>query len=217
MKNLTYEEFQREASNILNSREYAHLKRDYMNVIKKIVEKIGKWLEGLFENTNMGERVMEVSEPISKAILALIIIAIIALVVLVLLKFKKSKDMSLKEKNILGEVIKEGITSDTFRNRAKEMEKIGKYKDSIRLEFIGLLLKLDENHILYLDETKTNYEFTQELRNKGVSYTHLFINVVEIFNESHYGEVHVDSNYFKRWEGNINPLWNEVLKVEEEV
>ncbi|MCT4593459.1 MAG: hypothetical protein N4A57_04195 [Anaeromicrobium sp.] len=214
MKNLTYEEFQKEISNILDRNEYAHLKRDYERAIEKIVEKIGKWLGKFFQHSNVGERVMEVSEPVSKVILALIIIAIIVIVVLVVLRLKKSKDMSFKEKSILGEVIKEGTSSDTFRNRAKEMEKIGEYKDSIRLEFIGLLLKLHENHILYLDESKTNYEFIEELKGKGIEYTPLFIRIVEIFNESHYGDTYVNVGYFKRWKENIHVLWSEVLKVE---
>lgn len=210
LKNINYDKFESTIQNILDSNTYRYLKYDVENIAEYIMKWIEDVLKKAFEGKDIVKDISTVSKPIANIVLVLMIIGVIVLIMYILYKVLDFKKVDNNQKTILGEIIKSDTKSDYFLGRAGKMEDDKRYRDSIRLGFIGLLLKLHENKIIFLEEVKTNKEFVNEVRYKNGSYVDDFQIIVDYFNEVYYGNKNVGEGYYANWKDKLNLLWSEV-------
>ncbi len=212
---LKKEEFDRVVSKILNKAEYRYLQKDYVDIVERIRNTIREWLEALLEKLfNMENKLNTSSFGISNGIVIIGLILLVIFVIILFLSMKKAVGKNKKIKTIFGEEISSTTTAEGLRNKSREFKNHGDYREAIRIGFISILLKMNENNILYLDETKTNEEMAKILKNSNFKYTGLFQGLTYLFNEAWFGHKEIHEYEFSLWEGKMDELWNGVLSIE---
>lgn len=212
---LEKEEFDRVVSQVLKKPEYRHLNHNYLDIAEKIRNMIKEWIEAWLEKLfNAGEKLNTSAFGISNGIVIIGAILLVIFVIMLFLSMRKIVGKNKKVKTIYGEEINSTTTAEGLRDKAREYENHGNYREAIRISFISLLLKMSEKNLLYLDETKTNSEMTEALRNNGFAYIGLFQSLTYLFNEVWFGHKRIYEDDYSLWERNMDELWNGVLCIE---
>lgn len=212
---LKKEEFNEAVRQVLKRPEYRYLNRNYIDMAERIrniiTERIKAWLEKFF---NAGDKLNSSAFGISNGIVIIGAILLIMLVIIFFLSMKKIVGKNKKVKKIYGEEINTATTAEGLRDKARGYRNHENYREAIRIGFISLLLKMSEKDLLYLDETKTNSEMTEILKNNGFEYTGLFQNITHLFNEVWFGHKRVHEDEYNLWERKMDELWSGVLCIE---
>ncbi len=213
---LKKDEFDKVVTEVIKGPEYKRLHGEYVNFIDRIrnmiMDLIKDWLERLF---NMEEKLGAPVFGISNGIVIIGLILLVFLVIILILSMKKIVGKNKKIRTIFGEKISSTTTAEGLRYKAGEYKNQGNYRDSIRVSFISLLLKMNEKNLLFLDKTKTNEEITRILKNRNFKYIGLFQSLTFIFNEAWFGHKSIKEDEFSMWEGKMDELWNGVLNIED--
>lgn len=200
---------------ILEQPSYKHLSNDWLDISDRLKEYIYDWLVRLISKFNMGSHFTSiVSKNISVVFKVIFLLIILAIIISIVIRMNKSFNKKRKVKEILGEKIEESTTPSSLRYKAKEYEKQGELRAAIRFDFIALLLLMHDNSILYLDETKTNEEILQFLKNNHFKMINLISLLVKNFNYFWYGHKVCEKDIYEKWKTNLEQVWNEVQKNE---
>lgn len=142
--------------------------------------------------------------------------AIIFVVILyfLYLHLRRSFRRESRVKKILGEEIGEETTSGSLRSEAASFRDEGNYRQAVRCEFIALLLLMEENNIIYHNQSRTNREILQVLRQKGFSGQGSFRELMKIFNNIWYGHRPCPAGMYEKWRKEIKMVRKKVVKYE---
>jgi hypothetical protein len=212
----TKPEFDSKISEILQKTEYKHLRGGIRDFIERIREAIKEWLIKMLQNTfsNLSE-VPSISDKLSTAFIILGMLILLAIIISIVVKTSKAFHKKERIKEILGERIDQRTTPQSLRQKAADFEQSGDFRLAVRYDFIALLLLMHENSLLYLDETKTNEEIYNYLRENSFSRLQLFRSLINIFNSTWYGHKLYSKSMYDQWKVELNLLWSEVIKYEE--
>ncbi|HZS09900.1 MAG TPA: DUF4129 domain-containing protein [Blastocatellia bacterium] len=143
---------------------------------RKVTEKIIEFLSRLFSSGG-GKKPAQPSAGTLNLFRVLLLAAIVAAVVfgsfrlLRQLRQRVQEDAPAEKREILGEVIEEGTTSeDLFRNAA-ELARHGNYRMAIRRAYVALLYELELRGKLQLHRSKTNRDYLRELSSEKYIYS----------------------------------------------
>lgn len=209
------DEFDRIVNQVLKKPEYRRLRGDYIDIVDRIRSIITKWVEAWLEKLfDAGDKLGTSAFGISNVIVIIGSILLVIFVIILFLSIRKILGKNKKVKTIYGEEINSTTTAEGLRIKAGEYKKHGDYREAIRIGFISLLLKMSEKSLLYLDETRTNSEITEILKNIGFKYTGLFQSLTYLFNEVWFGHKKIYEDEYILWEKKMDELWNGVLCIE---
>ncbi|AZO95441.1 hypothetical protein [Halocella sp. SP3-1] len=206
-------EFDNVISKILSRNEYRHLNKHLSDFINKLKEKIAYWIFKKLENANW-DISPSIPEKLSTFFIIIGILLIMGIIILVLVIINKGFERARKVKEILGEKIDENTTPKSLRNRATGFQEQGDFRQAIRYNFISLLLLMHEKRVLYLEESKTNYEICQLLQENNFPEVSIFQDLVILFNLSWYGHQKCPQETYENWLDDFNLVWNEVINYE---
>lgn len=215
-ESLTRTEFDKAVDRVLSRPEYVHLKGGIQDFFESIKEAIGHWFRKVLEKV-FSDLSPSSSIPKSTAIVFLIIGLIGFLAIVVFIAVKASRTFSRKPaiKEILGEKIGAGTTTNSLREKAAAYMKNGEYRLAVRYEYIALLLFMHEKNVIYLDETKTNDEITTYLAKKDFKPISVFRDLVQLFNASWYGHKTLQGTMYEKWRNDSNLIWSTVNEIKE--
>jgi hypothetical protein len=200
---------------ILKRTEYTHLKnplKDFMDKAKEgLKETLLKWFKKNFSNM---DNAAAISDRLSTIFMIIGILVIVAIIVVIFVKVNKIFERKRRVKEILGEKIDDRTTPSSLRQKASNFREAGDFRQSIRYDFIALLLLMHEKNLVYLDETKTNEEIFKYLRKNSFDRVDIFKRISDVFNSTWYGHRIADEDSYKAWSNSIALLWNEVIKYE---
>lgn len=203
------ETFYKVVDKIIDSSKYMHLK-EKENILQKILEKLGKFLDRIFETGQGPPRITTYTT--QNLFFVFVIIGIIALLYYLL----GTKKITVgKKKVIYGETIDENTTYESLYQRALESEKKENYKDAIRLQFISAILYMNEKSLCFLDDTKTNNEIFKILKHKEFKGAYMFKSIGDYFQYIWYGKKEVHLEKFSWYKEKINNLFVEVKNYNE--
>jgi hypothetical protein len=206
-------EFEKAVQKILQYTEYAPLRNSLRDFVDRIKDALIEWLDRLFARNNFNEaRMPEISDKLSIVFMITGIVIVALIIAFIIVKGHKAFEKRERIKEILGEEITERTTPDSLKRRAAGLREHGKLRESIRYDFIALLLHMHERNILYLDETKTNEEIYNYLKKNKFLMLAPFKSIVSGFNSTWYGNKPPER--IEEWSSNINLLWNEVSSHE---
>lgn len=213
---ITQTKFDDTVDNILKRPEYKTLTSGITDLIDKIkqylMEKVADLFSKAFKNVKPSAAL---ADKVSTIIIIITILLIAAIVILVIVKINKKLNKKARIKEILGEKIDENDTPETLKEKAKKFQEQGDYRQAIRFDFISLLFLMHTKSIVYLDQTKTNDEIYNYLKNSNFSNLEKFNILIKVFNFTWYGHNSSSKEMFENWENNIDTIWNEVIKYEE--
>ena len=208
--------FDNTVHNILQKPEYKSLRNTVMDFIENIKEKLSNWFLGIlkriFSNMNVSS---SDSDKLSIIFIILAVSVAIAVIVFIIVKFYKNHQKRYRISEILGERIDSKTTPESIKNKAGVYASQQDFRQALRYDFIALLLLMHESNVVYLDETKTNEEIFSYLKIKNFNKMNIFRNLIDIFNNTWYGNKLCDGDRYKKWQENINEFWNEVINYEE--
>jgi hypothetical protein len=200
---------------ILKRTEYTHLRnplKDFMDKAKEsLKETLLKWFKKNFANM---DNAAAISDRLSTIFMIIGILVIAAIIVVIIVKVNKTFERKRRVKEILGEKIDGRTTPSSLRQKASSFREAGDFRQSIRYDFIALLLLMHEKNLVYLDETKTNEEIFKYLQKNSFDRVDIFKRISDIFNSTWYGHRIADKDSYKAWSNSLELLWNEVIKYE---
>lgn len=205
-------EFENTVHKVLQNPEYKGLKLGIGDYIQMVKDYIAKGLLNILKKiiSNM-DKATSISGTLSTVFIIIGILAIVTIIVLIAIKVSKTFERKTRIKEILGEKIDDRTTPNSLRLKAEAFAKEEDYRQAIRFDFISLLLLMHEKTILYLDETKTNEEIYNYLKNNNFSELTVFKVLINDFNANWYGHKVWNEGLYKIWKDNINLIWNEVI------
>lgn len=211
----TKEKFDETIEKILNKLEYRHLGQQYIDIMEKLKDKIISWVEAWLNSMNFSSRKITNAVPsISNGIIVIGSVIIILIVILMIIYIKKIVRKDKKIRSILGEIIDEKTTTEGLYEKARKYKELGEYREALRYSFIALLFKMNENNLLYLDDTQTNSEIVSTLRKNNFNNVALFQGAADLFNKVWYGHKTINEETYKSWEQMIAVLNNGVNNIE---
>lgn len=209
-------EFDNTVHSILQRPEYKNFRNTVMDFIEIIKEKLSSWFLGIlkhiFSNLNVSS---SASDTLSIVFMIIAVSVAIAVIVIIIVKLYKSHQRRYGISEILGEKIDSKTTPESLMNKSEEFALQHDFRQAVRYDFIALLLLMHVSNLIYLDETKTNEEIFYYLRSKKFNKLYIFRNLIDIFNNTCYGNKLCDEEMYKGWRENINEFWNEVINYEE--
>ena len=213
---LTRTEFDKAVDRVLSRPDYVHLKGGIQDFFESLKETIGRWLREALEKV-FYSLPSSSSVPKNMATVFLIIGLVVFLAIVVLVAVKASRTFSGKPavREILGEKIDAGTTTDSLREKASAYMKNGEYRMAVRYEYIALLLFMHEKNVIFLDETKTNEEIAAYLEKNDFKPLSVFRNLDRLFNASWYGHKALQETVYEKWRNDSNLIWNRIREIEE--
>lgn len=205
------QQFNDTVNSILQRNEYKHLKNGLRDLIDGAKEALEKWILGVLQKTfNNLDNMPQISNKLSIVFLIIGIILFTALIGFILIKLDKAFEKKRKIQEILGEKIDSTTTPYTLKDKGDKFALGGDLRLGVRYSFIGLLLLMHENNLLYLDEANTNEEIYDYMRKNKYGSLKELSYLIEIFNISWYGHKEVGMNAYEKWHTVLEALWNEV-------
>ena len=206
-------EFDNKINEILNRAEYRHLKNGIRDLIQSLQEKLSQWFQNAFDKIEF-KTGPGISDKLATAFIILGIIVILALIIMIAVKISRVFEKKSRIKMILGERIGARTTPDSLREKASASLAQGDLRQAVRYDFIALLLLMHEKRLIYIDETKTNQEIYDYLKQNGFKQLQVFQGMIDTFNYLWYGHKSVEGIKYEAWSSKLNLLWNEVMNCE---
>lgn len=211
----TKEKFDETIEEIINRLEYRHLSKKYIDVMERIKEKIVSWLEAWLDSIDISNRQITNAAPsISNGIIIIGSVLIILIVIILILYMRKIVKKDKKVRRILGEIIDERTTTEGLYEKARSYKDLKEYREALRYSFIALLFQMNENNLLYLDETQTNSEIISTLKKNNFRETALFEDAANLFNKVWYGHKKINEDIYESWEKMMAVLNDGVSNIE---
>lgn len=208
-------EFDKAVKQVLKKPVYRHLDKNYVDITERIrniiTDWLNKWMEKIF---NASQNMESYSFGLSNGIVIIGTIILIILIIMLIMSMRKIIYKNKNVKKIYGEKINNTTTAEGLREKSREFKEGGDYREAVRLEFISLLVKMNEKNLLYIDEAMTNSEMIQVLKAKGFKQIGLFQKLTHLFNEVWFGHKNIHEKEYDLWERNMEELWNGVLCIE---
>lgn len=205
------EEFDQVIQEILAEKEYWYLNKEANQAVHSLADKLREWLEKLLSSRmdDAGE-IATLSDTLSIVIIVILGIALIILIALIIKYVYESINERKKLDEILGEKITKETTPFTLLDKAKGFEAQGDYRMSIRFSYIGLLLLMHQEGLLYIEKSMTNAEIYECLKKENYISLERFQLIMEAFNYTWYGQNEYTIEAYEGYKVNITTLWNEV-------
>lgn len=213
--NISQVDFDNTVNQILSKSEYRSINNQLRNFINNLRYIIRNWIIDTLRNISWNIP-FSAADNLSTIFIIVAILLLIAIIVLVIVTIIKGLDKDVRVKEILGEKITKETTSLTFKNKAEELQKKGRYREAIRYDFIAILLLMHEKRILYLDKAKTNKEIYLYLKKNPFTQIKKFGELIDIFNISWYGHKLCQLENYETWNKKFNHLWSVVISYEKE-
>jgi len=141
---------------------------------------------------------------IIEIICIVLIIAFLAAIIFFIFKgLRKSRRMKEKDDTVLLTSLKD---PETVESKALEYADKGDYRQAIRLLYISMLLRFNEDNIIKIDKSKTNKQYLIEMQINGFEKYDLVTEFTEIFNRCWYGNRNLQKEKFDYWFGNYTKL-----------
>ena len=219
---ISREEFQEVMDEVISDYKYQALLRGE-SFLEKVREKLDeladsiiKWLTRLFQKRAEVPETDTWSETMQNLFLAfaaIIAIVIITFIVLNVIKLFRGKG---KIKEILGVEISKETTPNSLKNQAEEYEKKKDYTSAVRYHYIAFLLLLHNQHIIFLEETKTNEEIYTYLKKENYPNLQVLKEVIDVFNAIWYGKKDISDENYHAYKVKLYQLWEGVKDYEKE-
>lgn len=208
----TKEIFNDTVQKILKKTTYNKLtnRKTFLELIQQWVEDKIRWIIESFFGKSSGYTVDFSKSWISSIIFFILVVLFAVLIGVIIWYVRKLLVRNRRVKRILGEIIDEQTTYETLYNKALKDENTQDFRNAVRYFFIALLLKLEEHHLLHIEEDQTNREIVAALRDKGFEQMNRFEKVVNTFNLIWYGHAEIYSLQFEEWKSEFDVLWQEV-------
>ena len=209
---LSKPDFEDSIHKILRQPEYKGLKLGIQDYIQMLKDYVANGLMNILKKifSNMGN-MTAISGTLSTVFIIIGLLVIATIIILIVIKFSKTFEKKTRIKEILGEKIDDRTTPSSLRLKAETFASVEDYRQAIRFNFIALLLLMHEKTILYLDETKTNEEIYNHLKNNSFSKLIIFKCLINDFNANWYGHKVWNNGLYKVYKDNIGLIWNEVI------
>lgn len=209
-------EFDNVIKGILNSLEYKHLNNVLREFIDNIKDFLFQWFIKILQKIDIKlANPTEISKKLSVWFMIIGILIIAAIIIIIIVKFNKVLGRNPKVKEILGERITKETTPENLREKAVFFKNEGDLRQSVRYDFIALLLLMHEKNLVYLESNKTNYEIYESIRKSGFTMLDELKSQIEIFNAAWYGNKNLTLEEYEKWLVSLNNLWNGVKNYEE--
>lgn len=211
----TKEKFDKTVEEILNRLEYKHLSRKYIDIMEGIKEKILSWIKAWLNSIDISDKqITDAAPSISNGIIIIGSVLIILIVIILIIYIKRIIKRDKRVTSILGEIIDEKTTTQGLYEKARRYKELKDYREALRYSFIALLFQMNENNLLYLDETQTNTEIIYTLKKNDFKDTALFQDAVNLFNKVWYGHKKINEDIYESWEKMIAVLNDGVSNIE---
>ncbi|MFW6068477.1 MAG: DUF4129 domain-containing protein, partial [Chloroflexota bacterium] len=90
-------------------------------------------------------------------------------------------------------------------DRARDLSKIGDYRQALRYLYLSTLLLLEERGLIRYDRSRTNLEYLQSVGDHPQLATHLR-EIIQIFERSWYGLQIPDAQTYDRFERQVQSI-----------
>ncbi|MCM1990653.1 hypothetical protein [Oceanirhabdus seepicola] len=215
--NLSDKEIFNEAMDkVINSYEHRGLRFNPMNWIKDLLNSIiEKIMNFILKRGTLGIKSSESAKGLSVALISIAVIIVICLMCIVIYKMKKRVKGNIDIHSILGEEIDENTTYDILKEKMNEYEKLGEFRQAVRIMFIAIIFRMHEEGMLTLEECKTNKEIYENLKKSNVDFIDEFRELSNVFNEVWYG-YKINKDKFTKWKELGEKIENEVELYEKD-
>lgn len=209
-------EVKEELSKILSSFETENKRRDNMDFISMLREKLREFLRDLFEKLNIERRLnnalSEASIPpgtffiLKIAAIALIIAVILLLGYFIIRSFRFSRKVMMDDDMEIINTIKD---PDVLMKKVDECLSVGDYNQALRFLYIAMLINLNKLNIIKINKSKTNKQYLLEIQANRPQIYETALLFTHDFNKYWYGGRNLDRSRFDSWYNTYNQLIGE--------
>lgn len=188
--------------------------------VKSLMERIDEFLESLEseeDKTNTQRFKSRYSYNnsswnsfVNKFIIIIAIIVLLALIFFIIKKlFENYNQTKMINYDMYEDILFELKEPDEIFDTAIKKYKEGRYRESLRLLYLSIIVYLNRKDFVRIDKAKTNRQYVNELYNNGYEHLDLFKKFTMSFNIHWYGAVSINRNEMEYWLGEYNRLTQE--------
>ncbi|UOQ49209.1 DUF4129 domain-containing protein [Gracilibacillus caseinilyticus] len=200
-----YQKEREQLKKILQQDEYQVYQQDNRSIIEKIYDHISSWISDLLDN------MFQSFEPGSTAGNIIVVVLVISLAVILVLGILTFTTFMVRRKkwSSYQPFLKNTELSWDYQQHMRMVatyEAEANYQLAIRHQFLALLLRLEEYHLLTIQQWKTNREYYEELNKRDRHIASSFYRLAVQFEHVTYGEKTVQQTDYLKYQEQIDGL-----------
>lgn len=211
------EAFNQTVQEVMAQNKYFYLNNQLSQSAQSIWERIREWIKELLSSRISDLAVVEQTTDVICWVLIVIVVAALILTIILIAKkiYQNRKNRRVDE--ILGEKITDETTPVTLIKKAQKFEKEADYRLSIRYSYIGLLLLITEQRIIYIEKSMTNQEIYQSLEKSQFKELNQIKKLMNQFDATWYGHKSCSLEEYEQFKIEHKMIWNEVNTSEKKL